>query len=161
MIETWPEKCKEKFADYEARLAEHQASFKIVQLTEQHTLYRLLQKNDIEVQMEKPKERVFSNPDFSVLAEGPELPQLDVEKEIKASNGKFVGAVIIKPDCYPETEYYIRHDPLPYGDLAQHANHAQVFCKKNNAKCRSLQASCTWFPNGQMPEVSEDAPEGT
>ncbi|TYQ29178.1 hypothetical protein PseudUWO311_03345 [Pseudanabaena sp. UWO311] len=141
----YPKSCNEVLAEIEAR---HKifvdSGWQPLVIDSQSILYRLVMRDRIDTNTNKPTPSDFDNFGLSVYVDSPDFPAIDIT-EILANNSKFVAVVSIPASFMIELGFEIIHDPHPSrtGE-AQHSNHAQVICKKTQGKKNQIRDKCNW-----------------
>lgn len=159
--EKLPSKCQKALDEIEAgRLLEPDE--KQIPLTSAHVLHRCIGPFEIDSNLDKPQPSAFQKQDLSLYAEGPGLPELNIQEVVDKSNGAFVGAVAIQASVVLDKgiqgfeKLQLHHDPFPDPVGNKHSNHARLICTKGQTVCKVIQAQVVGW-SVKPPQPNEPA----
>ncbi len=143
--------CEERFEELETRKEKFQSKDCVQRkIPDDCKIYRAIKKTDKKVPA-RPDPGCFSDKGLSVIIAGPDLPEVNLEKEFERWKEKgYVGVWEIPKESLPADEYIYSHDPFPYYDkdgkeCAQPCkNHAHIFCHKPQAKGKTIAKDGQW-----------------
>jgi hypothetical protein len=127
-----PSKCQKAIDEIEAGM-ENEKDVVAVELTSEHSLFRLLEARDFD-QKNLLKPVAFDKQDLSLYATGPDLPEFNIETLLDdrfINAAKISAAVILKSETEKMKALLLKHDPFTDPKENQHDNHARLICTKD------------------------------